>query len=262
MLSLNDYIALTVNEQSLSLQEVLTFVKWRGLKPFLQQATDILLIREGAAERGISVTPEELQRAADDFRLARDLEDVEATETWLLQNYLTFEEWEEILEFETLRQKLIQVLVADKVERHFAENRLLFDTAVISHLVVEDEGVASELRAQIIDDEVDFHLLARQHSIDKNTRMAGGYVGLVARPGMDAEVESGVFGGKPGKVVGPIHTRDGWELIRIESLHPGELNIETRQKIEASIFEEWLKKRREKARIECPPLEGESEDSQ
>jgi parvulin-like peptidyl-prolyl isomerase len=81
---------------------------------------------------------------------------------------------------------------------------LHFDKAAISRLVLADEGVARELRAQIVEDGADFHALTREYSIHAETRPAGGYAGLVIRTDMEPALEAAVFGSQPGKIVGPI----------------------------------------------------------
>lgn len=262
MSGLSEYTALEINGESISLQDLLSLAKLNELSKFVDQAVDVILVRQAAAERNITISDEEFQQAADDFRLARDLHDVETTENWLAVNHFSHAEWEGVLGDDILRRKLRDLLVSDKVDQYFTEHRLSFDAAAVSRLVLKEEGVARELRAQIVDDGADFHSLARQYSIDAITRPAGGYAGIVSRSEMEAAVESAVFGVKPGKTIGPIKTMDGWELIRLESLHPATLDGEMRERIESILFNEWLSDRRLRARIRTPLLEPAVEDAE
>lgn len=255
MAGLKDYVALEVNGEQVELESVLRKAKFTGQLQFLHDAVDAALIRQAAAQQSLEVSDEELQQAADEFRLEHNLHDVEATESWLAANHLSYEAWEASLEEQSLARKLRDALTAQKIEQHFAENRLSFDTATISQLVVKDEGVARELRAQIVEDEADFHGLARQFSIDNATKLASGFVGTVRRTEMEALIEAGVFGAKPGQIVGPYKTDAGWSLIKIETQHRGQLNDATREAIKAQLFDEWLKEQRRKARIKFSLLE-------
>jgi len=72
---------------------------------------------------------------------------------------------------------------------------------------------------------------------------------------MEAVVESSVFGGSPGSVVGPFKLEDGWHLIRIETLHCAELNDDLRETIKDDIFADWFNERLRKAKIKMPMLE-------
>ena len=254
MVSLSEYVALEVNGEEISLYDLLKHAKLEGTLQFIQDAVDVALIRKTAAERGIAVLDEELQRAADDFRATRELHDTAATEAWLAENHLSYVDWESLLEQQILRSKLREILTESKVDQHFAEQGLSFDFAGISRLVANTEDVARELRAQLVEEGADFHALTRQHSIDEVTKHAGGYAGRVQRTELPAAVEAAVFGGKPGKVIGPVKTDDGWELIKIESLHPAKLDDSLRETIKTRLFDEWLSERRSKARVRIPLL--------
>jgi putative peptide maturation system protein len=262
MTSLSEYIALEINGETISLQEVLRFAKWRGQSTFIKEAADAALIRQAAVERGIKVSDEEFQQAADSFRAERDLYDPETTEEWLAANYLSYAEWEALLEDEIIRRKLRDVLTNGGVEKYFTEQRLSFDAAAISRLVLREEGVARELRAQIVEDGADFHALARKYSIDLSTRPAGGYSGLRRRSEMEADLEAAVFGAQPGKTVGPIKTYDGWELVKVEALHRATLDDAMRETIKSVLFSEWLTERRLKAKISMPLLEHVAEEAE
>src|ERR671916_1662181 len=100
MTELSEHIALEINGQEVGLSEVVRSAKWRGQLSFLRDAIDTVIIRQEAERRGLTVSDDELQQAADEFRIAHDLHDAEATEQWLTANYLTVEEWERLLEEE------------------------------------------------------------------------------------------------------------------------------------------------------------------
>jgi len=257
MPSLSEYIALEIDGEKISLHEVLRSAKWHGRAAFIGDAVDTVLIRRAALERGIKISDEEFQQAADNFRAERDLYDAETTETWLAQNYLSYTEWEALLEDELFRRKLRDDLTAALVEKHFVEQRLSFDAATISRLVLKEEGVARELRAQIVEDGADFHALARECSIDAATRPAGGYTGRIRRSEMEPGIEAAIFGAQPGKTVGPIKTSDGWEIIKVEAVHPAVLDDAMRDTIKAELFSEWLNRQRLKAKVSMPLLEQE-----
>jgi putative peptide maturation system protein len=253
--SLNEHVALSVNGEAVSLPEVLRSAKWRGQLGFLRDVADTVLIRQAAAQRGITVSDEELQQAADTFRAARGLYEAAATHEWLKANRMTVEDWESRMEESVSARKLRDVLTDGRVEQFFAENKLSFDAATISHIVVNDENVAKELLAQVTDEGADFFALARQYSVDDTTRPTGGYVGAVGRKMLAAEAEAAVFGASAGDVVGPIKIDDGWHLIRVERLHPATLNDATRDAVKSLLFAEWLNEQRGKAKISVPLMD-------
>jgi putative peptide maturation system protein len=260
MVELNELVALEVNGEEVSLYDVLKLAKLSGTLKFVEDGVTAALIQQGAHQRDIKVSDEELQQAADNYRMQNDLHDAETTEDWLQAQKLSYEDWESLLESQVKEAKLREALTAASVEQRFTEQRLTLDKAAISRLVLAEEGVARELRAQIVEDGADFHALAREYSTHANTRPAGGYAGLISRTDMEPALEAAVFGSQPGKVVGPIKTDDGWELVKVERLALAELDDEMRETLKTKLFNEWLSEQRRKARIRLPLLESSQEE--
>ena len=152
MPELSEIVAVEVNGKAISLQEALRFAFWRGQLGFLDEITDAAIIEQAAARRGITATDAELQAAADEFRAVHGLHKASTTLDWLASNGLTVDDWEQYLESCVLIAKVRDALFEGQVEQYFAENRLAYEAAIVSRLVTKDEGVAEELRAQIIDE--------------------------------------------------------------------------------------------------------------
>ena len=256
MIDFDDISALTVNGQNVSLADVLAYAKLGERLEAFTLAQEAELVRQAAAQRDLTVTDEELQAAADQFRATRELHDAERTTLWFQQNHLSFAEWEVWLESEILRRKLAEGLAAAQTEQYFAANRLNFETAELSQLMVKEEDVARELRLQITEEGADFHALARQYSTDDKTRPASGYAGAMARSKLAAVVEAAVFGASPGAVVGPFKLSGGWTLFKVEALQRALLDEATRAQVGTLIFAEWLAEAKRKAKTTWPLLDA------
>ena len=241
-------IALRVNGEEIGLPDLLDVAKFHGLTAFLDAAIAAALVRQAADGMGIDVSDEELQQAADDFRGQRKLYKAEATHAWLAANHLEQEDWEAVLEDEVLRRKVRERVCADKIEQHFAENRRGLDAASVAQILVADENVARELRAQCVEDQVNFYDLARQYP-------AGRFIGRLRREEMAPLLAAAVFGVEAGQLAGPVRTSEGWRLVLVEALHPATLDEHTREEIAGAIFERWVLAERRKAAIETPILD-------
>jgi hypothetical protein len=110
MRSLDDFIAIEINTESVSLRQLLRFAKWNNESRFIRNAVDSMLIRQAALKVNMEVTDEEIQQAADRFRTQRDLYDEKRTDRWLARHSLSQAEWEATLEDEIIRLKLRDVL--------------------------------------------------------------------------------------------------------------------------------------------------------
>ena len=247
-----EFVALEVNGEAITLPEVLSAAQFRGQLGFLQASADMALIRQAAAQQGVEVADEELQAAADQFRTKHELHKAADLLRWLANRHLTLAAWESCLEEEILTEKLRTKLTEGKVEQHFAQNKLSFDAATISRIVVANESLAKELRSQINEEDADFYALARQHSLAAATRPASGYAGVVRRDDLISTLEAAIFGAVVGAVVGPFKTEAGWELVKVEGRQLAQLDEATHAQIVAIIFTEWLDERRRKARITMP----------
>lgn len=262
IMRLDDIPAIEIGDETVSLFDLLRQAKFNDALHIFESAIDAELIRQAAEERGIEVTDEELQEAADQFRLSRELHEVEALEAWLDSHHLTLTDWETELERTILTSKVAEAIADGQIERYFAENKLRFDAAAISRIVLESEDVAKELRAQLIEEEADFHKLAREHSVDNETRKLGGHVGVIARTDLDPVVESAVFGSKPDQIIGPFKLDSEWHLIKIEAIKPAKLDEEIRQTIKSTLFSEWLAEKRRKVKISIPLLASMDENDE
>lgn len=249
---MTDATALEINGEAVCLRDVLVLARWRGQAGFVQDAADAALIRQAAAQRHIEVCGDELQQAANDFRQKHGLQESKATLAWLAANHLTPDDWQACLETDLLTGKLRDAVTNGRVEPHFAQNRLAFDRAVISRLIVAEEEAAKELYLQIAEEGADFHALARRYSCDLATRPSGGYVGVVGRGDLEPALESAVWGAHPGSVVGPVNVDRRWQLVRVEALCPAVLDDTVRASIKTSLWDEWLRDQRARAKIVMP----------
>jgi parvulin-like peptidyl-prolyl isomerase len=242
MSDLKAITAARLRGEPLSLHDVLLTARVKGqlLAP-LRETVEDRLIAEQAARQGIVLSDDDLQREADAFRQANRLQKAEATHAWLADHHLTLLDLQSRLERQLLRRRLTERLVTqEQIERYFVENRQVFDRAVLSQLVVERQGVAEELLTQVREDGADFGALARRHSLHRESRPAGGYLGVVSRTTLTPAVEAAVFGAAAGAVLGPFQTPLGWALVRVEELLPAVLDAAVTERIRGHLFQKWL----------------------
>src|SRR5437870_1051850 len=149
-MNLKTVVVASVNGGDLSLHELLHGLKVKGrLRPLVAEAILDKVVAGAIQRAGLQVGTEELQKAADAFRIRHGLHKASDLQRWLSSNQLTPEELERDLEHTLLTDKLAQKVVpAAVVEKHFAENRTQFNRVQLAHLVVEKAGLAAELLSQ------------------------------------------------------------------------------------------------------------------
>lgn len=256
MSQLDEITALKIASEDVSLAEVVRSLLLSGKTELLAEVARDLIIQSGIAKRGLAVSDEELQAAADDFRRDQKLERAVDTHNWLKDRGWSVDRLERHLERKLLHEKLLNdVATEDAVRLHFAEHHRAYDQAAISHLVVSDRAVAEELLSQIDEDDADFESLVRQHSVDTTTNRNGGRLGLSSRLSMSPLIESHVFSASEGQVIGPFETKHGFHLIKIERLISGQLDENVADAIRHDVFESWLDERITAANVEWTILQ-------
>ena len=238
-----DAVAIEVSGEEITLHDLLAAAKFRGQLDFVAEAVDAALIRGAAGRMGIAVSDEELQAEADCFRTRRELYEAKKTEAWLAAQHLSQEDWELQLEDEVRRRKLCQAVAEGRIDQYFAENKRAWEAATVSQILVVDENIARELRAQVVDDEADFQELARQYSVEDSAPRRR------RRQDLDAALAAAIFGVQAGEVAGPVRSDLGWHLVLVSSFHPAVLDAETRLAIAGELFSDWLAAERAKADI-------------
>ena len=136
-----------------------------------------------------------------------------------------------------LGQELMNQQLASKInitetdlETYYRANKTRFvepARARISHILVKEEQQAKDLIKRLKDGE-DFAKLAREHSIDEETKSTGGKIDIDVIPGVAVPViadanglNDRIFSAEASTVLDePVKTEKGWEVVRLDSKQP------------------------------------------
>jgi parvulin-like peptidyl-prolyl isomerase len=207
------------------------------------------IIFSTAKEMEISVETEEIQQAADRFRLSNQLQNSQETWAWLQKHDLTVDDFEELIYTTLVANKLAQNLFANQVEPYFVEHQLDYAGAIIYEVILDDEDLATEFLYAIREGEISFFDVARQHSRDIESKRKSGYRGFVRRQDLKPEISAAVFVARPPQVLEPIVTSSGIHLIMVEEIMLPELDEKLRWEIVFHLFSEWLTQQIEQVEI-------------
>ena len=153
---------------------------------------------------------------------------------------------------DALLAKFKEVRFGPQAAQYFAENRLDFESALISRIHLSGEDLGRELVLQLREEDASFSDLAKLHSEDPKSKLQGGFIGRVVRKDLAAVVSSAVFGGKPGDILGPFKIGKAFQIVRVEALTPAKLTPEARDTAIEALYKEWLDETRPKVSIEIP----------
>jgi parvulin-like peptidyl-prolyl isomerase len=210
------------------------------LKSVYQKILCRQIVDQAASDRGVTVTPEEVQAEADQFRYEHKLESASQTLAWLSEQLITPEDWEAGIQERLLTKKLAEALFGQQVETYFTQNKVQYEQAILYRIVVPYRPLAQELFYQIEEEEISFFEAAHLYDVDEQRRLACGFEGRVSRWQLNADRAARVFGANPQEVIGPIQSDANFELVMVQDFMPAELTPATRQKILDQLFEEWI----------------------
>lgn len=234
-------MTISISGTSIELEQLLSFLKKNfQLKEVCQKILHQKIIQQAAQERGITVTPEEIQAEAEQQRRERRLEKAADTLAWLADQLVNPEDWEAGIRDKLLSKKLAEHLFANDVQKIFVQNKLNFDQILLYQIIVEDEKLAQELFFQLEEREISFYEAAHLYDIDEKRRQQCGCEGKIYRWSLKADIAAVVFGAKLGEVIGPVKTPLGHHLLMVEEFIPAELTPERYQEILDQMFSEWL----------------------
>ncbi len=248
-MEMNDVLT-AVNGKPISVGDVLVHLKTTGI---FRKAIYDLIEREVIAywsnEVGIEIEDSELHEYVTQRREGLGLADVTAVHEYCRWMGVTYDQWHAALEYELWRKKLMEHMYdADTVTTYYRANGAALKSATVSRLVVAELPDAERLARLARDDDHDFSGLARQHSIEENTRVAGGYIGAIKMGILPPEIDEAIFTAELNQVLGPFNQSGYWVLYKIDKIDYAELDESTRRQIAERLFGEWLAQQVQSAR--------------
>jgi parvulin-like peptidyl-prolyl isomerase len=199
------------------------------------------LILKLCEQFNITVTDEELQTAGDTFRQKNNLLTASETINWLDQQKITPEEWSEGIRLSLLTKKLKEFLFNESLDTHYIKERDAYKRVAISQILVRDLLEAKKIVQALEEKKATFCALALEHSKGKHSRENGGFLGIRFWSELTPEIAQALVNTQEGEIVGPVQTRLGYHILRVEKWIPTELDEEVREQILELLFQTLLK---------------------
>ncbi|NEO81243.1 peptidylprolyl isomerase [Moorena sp. SIO4G3] len=208
------------------------------------------LILNLCEEFSITVSDQEWQAAGDAFRVEHKLLGVTETNSWFSQQKITVEEWSEGIKVQLLTKKLKEHLFGGAVDGDYLSNRENYRRVALSQILVVDLAQALKIVKALRYDNASFCALALEHSKGKQSQDNGGFVGIRFLVELSQDIAKGIYDAKEGEVIGPIQTKLGYHILRVEKWFPTELSESVREAILESLFQNWLQEQSQTNSVE------------
>ncbi len=244
----------------------------------LDQLIDSKLLSQQATELKLTVTSDEIDRAADSVREQNKLDEATFREA-LKQQGFTMDSYRKTLKRQLLELKVLNTAVRSRVSVSDDEVKTFYQQNVgtlgnkESHLrqiliavpaSASQDDVARKLRvAQKLVEAArsgkSFVELAKANSDDELTKEEGGDLGWIGPGVLQDELDRVVATMGPGDVRGPIRTARGWHILQlVERKSDAKPFDEAKDEIRKRLYDEqvekatnaWLKELRKRAHVE------------
>ncbi len=192
-------------------------------------------------QQGITVSEEELQAAGNEFRLKHKLLGASETLSWLSEQRITVEDWTQGIRVALLIKNLKEHLFGASVDGHYLSNRNNYKRVALSQILVDDLTDALKIASRIQEDKAALCTLAIEYSKGRQSKEKGGFAGIHFLSRLMPEVAQAISEVKEGEVIGPIETKIGYHIIKIEKWFPTELSESVREEVLESLFQAWLR---------------------
>ncbi|HYX14222.1 MAG TPA: peptidylprolyl isomerase [Nostoc sp.] len=130
-------------------------------------------------------------------------------------------------------------MFGDAVDGHYLSNLKDYQRVALSQILVNDLTEAKKVTYAIQELNASFCAMALEYSKGKQSKQNGGFVGVRFLSELMPEIVQAIAQAKEGEVIGPIHTKLGYHILRIEKRFPAEFN-ESREQVLECLFQDWL----------------------
>ncbi|HEY9597947.1 MAG TPA: peptidylprolyl isomerase [Cyanophyceae cyanobacterium] len=192
-------------------------------------------------QRGITVSEQELQAAGNEFRLKHKLLGASETLSWLEEQRIAVEDWSEGIRVALLIKKLKEHLFGASVDGHYLSNRKDYRRIAFSQILVRTLSDALTIVSKLQGDKSNFCALALEYSKGQQSKEKGGFAGIHFLSRLMPEIAPAISSAQEGEVIGPLETKLGYHIIKVEKWFPVELNESVREEILESLFKAWLR---------------------
>src|SRR5262245_6017839 len=163
--------AVSHGSETLSLGDFLGAMKRsRRLRPLLLDAFVENYLVQRARRAGLTVNDQELQQAADNFRLKNGMASSEQTQQWFRREAISSDDFAAGLERDLLVDKLRHAISDPKLDEVFNANTARFARVRLKRILVMTEQEAREVVDTVTNGQASFEDVARQRSMDVVTK--------------------------------------------------------------------------------------------
>lgn len=240
----------TVSGEPITVEDVIVHLKGNGtFRNAIYQLIEYRVIAFKCKELRLNIGDQELREYSQTRRRLLGLMSAIDMSRYCRWHGISMEQWHGMIQRDLLRQKLKHRLISKRdVEAYFEAHKHDYMMASVSRIVCATASDAEAARKRTEGDGEDFATVARNVSLERNTRVSGGYVGCIKSGTLPEPINQLVFTAPPGATLGPFQQSGYWVLYRLEERRNTELDETLHNNISEQLFNRWLRDTARKVR--------------
>jgi parvulin-like peptidyl-prolyl isomerase len=191
------------------------------------------------AGRWVQFRPQELEQYIVHFRTENELVHSEVFHQWLLENWLSYDEFRQQAAFYLQLQKLTEYIIDPLIPAVFLKRKHEFDEIVLSRIVLSDRIKAEQVLQKIAANQIPFDQAAKQYSIAEDA-IVGGAMGLVDKDALPPEITEALNNVQEGQIIGIIPYQATYCILKIHKIVASVLTEDIQADLRDELFEDWL----------------------
>lgn len=139
----------------------------------------------------------------------------------------------------------------EDVKKYYEEHKNEFFTAKASHILVEDEKTAKDIKKEL-DKGANFEKLAKEKSTEPAAKESGGNLGEFTNDAMDKDFSAAIANMKAGEISEPVKTQYGYHIIKLDEKKErafDEVKDSLKEELIKNNFTEYIEKLQKDAKI-------------
>ncbi|MBF0145978.1 MAG: peptidylprolyl isomerase [Magnetococcales bacterium] len=240
-----DHVLASSHGAPITVNDVVTYLKVTGaFGSAIYRLMEMRTVEQEVRSLNIEISEEMLHAHLSMKRRMAGLAGAIEFNTFCHQNGILYDQWKEIAENDLKRHLLKRKVVSSpEIQAYFERNQEQLKKICVARIVCRSQDEAHRLKNRILSGESDFSTLARQYSLEHNSRVAGGHLGCVGRGVFSPDIERDLFSAETGMICGPYAQNGYWAIYFIEEILNGTLTDTSMHQIADKLFQDWLSAR-------------------